>query len=168
MFRRLGRSWRLLRVFPVPSTAASCIVVTNSCSNSSTATSFRSSPIQPAPYHSRIPWVHSLSPNLTSDMSSHRLFRFPKPAWLNSPNTRTAGVYFAGALVISILLLRMLLVVYKLIRLPVFTRFLLLHRCLNLLSLCKERQRSSYQICGLDTGNMFGAWDACHQFDRED
>ncbi|MCJ1378796.1 hypothetical protein MMC17_001895 [Xylographa soralifera] len=31
-------------------------------------------------------------------MSSHRLFRFPKPAWLNSPNTRTAGVYFAGAL----------------------------------------------------------------------
>ena len=32
-------------------------------------------------------------------MSSHRLFRFPKPAWLNSANTRTAGVYTAGALV---------------------------------------------------------------------
>ncbi len=32
-------------------------------------------------------------------MSSHRLFRFPKPEWLNSPNTRTAGVYLAGALV---------------------------------------------------------------------
>jgi hypothetical protein len=32
-------------------------------------------------------------------MSSPRLFRFPKPQWLNSPNTRTAGVYFAGALV---------------------------------------------------------------------
>ncbi|KAJ4348631.1 Vacuolar protein sorting-associated protein 68 [Didymosphaeria variabile] len=31
-------------------------------------------------------------------MSSHRLFRFPKPAWLNSANTRTAGVYAAGAL----------------------------------------------------------------------
>ncbi|MCJ1406404.1 hypothetical protein MMC19_000469 [Ptychographa xylographoides] len=31
-------------------------------------------------------------------MSSHRLFRFPKPQWLNSPNTRTAGVYCAGAL----------------------------------------------------------------------
>ncbi|MCJ1247262.1 hypothetical protein MMC30_004476 [Trapelia coarctata] len=31
-------------------------------------------------------------------MSSHRLFRFPKPQWLNSPNTRTAGVYLAGAL----------------------------------------------------------------------
>lgn len=31
-------------------------------------------------------------------MSSHRLFRFPKPAWLNSANTRTAGVYTAGAL----------------------------------------------------------------------
>jgi len=30
--------------------------------------------------------------------TSHRLFRFPKPAWLNSGNTRTAGVYFAGAL----------------------------------------------------------------------
>ncbi|KAK3169534.1 hypothetical protein OEA41_008918 [Lepraria neglecta] len=31
-------------------------------------------------------------------MSSSRLFRFPKPEWLNSPNTRTAGVYLAGAL----------------------------------------------------------------------
>lgn len=31
-------------------------------------------------------------------MSSHRLFRFPKPEWLNGPNTRTAGVYLAGAL----------------------------------------------------------------------
>jgi len=31
-------------------------------------------------------------------MSSHRLFRFPKPAWLNSANSRTAGVYLAGAL----------------------------------------------------------------------
>lgn len=32
-------------------------------------------------------------------MTSNRLFRFPKPEWLNSPNTRTAGVYAAGALV---------------------------------------------------------------------
>ncbi|KAK3696311.1 Vacuolar protein sorting-associated protein 68 [Vermiconidia calcicola] len=31
-------------------------------------------------------------------MSSHRLFRFPKPQWLNSANSRTAGVYIAGAL----------------------------------------------------------------------
>ncbi|KAL8951726.1 MAG: hypothetical protein Q9222_002305 [Ikaeria aurantiellina] len=31
-------------------------------------------------------------------MSDHRLFRFQKPSWLNSPNTRTAGVYLAGAL----------------------------------------------------------------------
>ncbi|MCJ1337043.1 hypothetical protein MMC09_002322 [Bachmanniomyces sp. S44760] len=31
-------------------------------------------------------------------MSSNRLFRFPKPAWLNTPNTRTAGVYLSGAL----------------------------------------------------------------------
>lgn len=31
--------------------------------------------------------------------NNNRLFRFPKPAWLNSANTRTAGVYFAGALV---------------------------------------------------------------------
>jgi hypothetical protein len=30
---------------------------------------------------------------------SNRLFRFPKPAWMNSANTRTAGVYIAGALV---------------------------------------------------------------------
>lgn len=36
-------------------------------------------------------------------MSSHRLFRFPKPQWINSANTRTAGVYAAGALVRSIL-----------------------------------------------------------------
>ncbi|EMC96732.1 hypothetical protein BAUCODRAFT_34124 [Baudoinia panamericana UAMH 10762] len=33
-----------------------------------------------------------------ADLSNHRLFRFPKPQWLNSANTRTAGVYFAGAL----------------------------------------------------------------------
>ncbi|EON61664.1 hypothetical protein W97_00880 [Coniosporium apollinis CBS 100218] len=31
-------------------------------------------------------------------MASHRLFRFPKPQWLNNANTRTAGVYLAGAL----------------------------------------------------------------------
>ncbi|PSK57806.1 hypothetical protein C1H76_0327 [Elsinoe australis] len=31
-------------------------------------------------------------------MSSNRLFRFPKPAWLNSAITRTAGVYIAGGL----------------------------------------------------------------------
>ena len=35
--------------------------------------------------------------------SSHRLFRFPKPQWLNSPNTRTAGVYVAGAVVSPLL-----------------------------------------------------------------
>lgn len=35
----------------------------------------------------------------TTKMSDHRLFRFQKPEWLNSPNTRTAGVYLAGALV---------------------------------------------------------------------
>ena len=32
-------------------------------------------------------------------MTNSRLFRFPKPEWVNSPNTRTAGVYLAGALV---------------------------------------------------------------------
>ncbi|KAF2755623.1 UPF0220 domain protein [Pseudovirgaria hyperparasitica] len=31
-------------------------------------------------------------------MSEHRLFRFPKPQWLNNANSRTAGVYIAGAL----------------------------------------------------------------------
>lgn len=31
--------------------------------------------------------------------SGPRLFRFPKPAWLNSTTTRTAGVYASGALV---------------------------------------------------------------------
>jgi hypothetical protein len=38
-------------------------------------------------------------------MSAHRLFRFPKPAWLNNANTRTAGVYTAGALVGSLFIL---------------------------------------------------------------
>lgn len=32
-------------------------------------------------------------------MSDRRLFRFPKPQWLNSASTRIAGVYVAGALV---------------------------------------------------------------------
>lgn len=32
-------------------------------------------------------------------MSNRRLFRFPRPEWLNGPNTRAAGVYFAGVLV---------------------------------------------------------------------
>ena len=40
----------------------------------------------------------------TDIMSTNRLFRFPKPAWLNTPNTRTAGVYLAGALVRPLLL----------------------------------------------------------------
>ncbi|WPH04049.1 vacuolar sorting protein-like protein Vps68 [Acrodontium crateriforme] len=31
-------------------------------------------------------------------MSTERLFRFPKPQWLNSTNTRTGGIYLAGAL----------------------------------------------------------------------
>jgi hypothetical protein len=34
-------------------------------------------------------------------MDSERLFRFPKPQWMNSANTRTAGVYLAGGLVCS-------------------------------------------------------------------
>lgn len=33
--------------------------------------------------------------------SENRLFRFPKPQWVNSANTRTAGVYIAGGLVRS-------------------------------------------------------------------
>ncbi|TKA77058.1 hypothetical protein B0A55_04406 [Friedmanniomyces simplex] len=33
-----------------------------------------------------------------ADISGHRLFKFPKPQWMNSANTRTAGVYAAGAL----------------------------------------------------------------------
>lgn len=34
-----------------------------------------------------------------NDMEDHRLFKFPKPQWLNSANTRNAGVYLSGALV---------------------------------------------------------------------
>lgn len=32
-------------------------------------------------------------------MEENRLFRFPRPAWLTNTNTRTFGVYTAGALV---------------------------------------------------------------------
>jgi hypothetical protein len=32
-------------------------------------------------------------------MNSERLFRFRKPAWLNSATSRMASVYLAGALV---------------------------------------------------------------------
>ncbi len=45
----------------------------------------------------RLSLLTSLLRSMT--MSEHRLFRFPKPQWLNTPNTRTAGVYLAGALV---------------------------------------------------------------------
>lgn len=40
-------------------------------------------------------------PQLPIAMSSERVFRLPfrKPQWMNSATTRTAGVYFAGALV---------------------------------------------------------------------
>jgi len=34
----------------------------------------------------------------TRIMEGNRLFRFPKPQWMNSANTRTAGVYTSGAL----------------------------------------------------------------------
>lgn len=35
----------------------------------------------------------------SGSMDSNKVFRFERPEWLNSPNTRTAGVYLAGALV---------------------------------------------------------------------
>ena len=37
------------------------------------------------------------------DMEGNRLFKFPKPQWLNSANTRNAGVYLSGALVWTML-----------------------------------------------------------------
>jgi hypothetical protein len=42
---------------------------------------------------------HDPSVAHTGTMEDNRLFRFPRPAWLNSANTRTFGVYTAGALV---------------------------------------------------------------------
>ncbi|KAF2478927.1 vacuolar sorting protein-like protein Vps68 [Neohortaea acidophila] len=35
---------------------------------------------------------------MANGLSDHRIFRFPKPQWLNSAYTRTAGVHAAGAL----------------------------------------------------------------------
>ncbi len=48
-------------------------------------------------------WHTSKATNTTTSMSDSRLFRFPKPAWLNSATTRSAGVYAAGALVCTLL-----------------------------------------------------------------
>jgi hypothetical protein len=45
------------------------------------------------------PQYHHYSPPQQATMDSERLFRFPKPQWMNSANTRTAGVYLAGGLV---------------------------------------------------------------------
>ena len=46
-----------------------------------------------------IPFTTFRTSSFNMSLSEHRLFRFQKPQWLNSPNTRTAGVYLAGALV---------------------------------------------------------------------
>ena len=47
-----------------------------------------------------LPTSHFLGlAHLPTMSSTNRLFRFPTPAWLNSANTRTAGIYLAGALV---------------------------------------------------------------------
>jgi hypothetical protein len=70
-------------------------------------------------------------------MSSQRLFRFPKPAWLNSATTRTAGVYLSGALVQAPHPMRVAPI--TLTQLAVFPRLLLLHRCLDFLPLSSER-----------------------------
>ncbi|EME48284.1 hypothetical protein DOTSEDRAFT_122794 [Dothistroma septosporum NZE10] len=32
------------------------------------------------------------------NMDGHRLFKFPRPQWINSANSRTAGVYLSGSL----------------------------------------------------------------------
>ncbi|KAJ9641988.1 Vacuolar protein sorting-associated protein 68 [Coniosporium tulheliwenetii] len=82
-------------------------------------------------------------------MASHRLFRFPKPQWLNSANTRTAGVYLAGALVYSTLPSPSPQLPPTLTHPPaVLSRFLLLHRRLRLLLL--PRNGSSVHITFVD------------------
>lgn len=72
------------------------------------------------------------SETLTTDsdqlnMSTSRLFRFPKPEWLNSPNTRTAGVYLAGALVGLASRSHLTVISGSDSRITVLTRILLLH-----------------------------------------
>jgi len=61
------------------------------------------------------------------NMSTSRLFRFPKPEWLNSPNTRTAGVYLAGALVGLASRSHLTVISGSDSRITVLTRILLLH-----------------------------------------
>jgi hypothetical protein len=41
----------------------------------------------------------SLSKRIARMSTSERLFRFPRPEWLNSANIRSAGIYLSGALV---------------------------------------------------------------------
>lgn len=49
-----------------------------------------------APRHTTRERIHA---HRTDTMEENRLFRFPRPAWLNNANTRTFGVYTAGAMV---------------------------------------------------------------------
>ena len=112
-------------------------------------------------------------------MSNNKLFRFPKPEWLNTPNTRTAGVYLAGALVHPPLSTMLTLPLHGALEhhctishgAPltgsyglVFPWILLLHRRLHLLPFQSQWQRRPHQFRGLDTGHLLGAWNAGHQF----
>ena len=93
-------------------------------------------------------------------MSSERLFRFQKPAWMNSATTRTAGVYLAGALVNWV---SPSAVVSADNLQTVLSGFLFLRRRCHLLALEPQWLHCTYQLCRLDTGNMLCAGNAGHQ-----
>lgn len=102
-------------------------------------------------------------------METERLFRFNKPEWMNSANTRTAGVYVAGALVCpshlspftDIMTVKPSQAKFKLtLDSPVLPRPLLPPRRLFLLPLQPQRVCRTHPFHRLDPGYLFGAWNA--------
>jgi hypothetical protein len=100
-------------------------------------------------------------------MSSERVFRLPfrKPQWMNSATTRTAGVYFAGALVY---LARTLLPARAIADTlaTVCHRPLCLHRCRSLLQVRAQWLRRAYDLYRLDPRHLQRPRHAHRQLDR--
>lgn len=102
-------------------------------------------------------------------MESERLFRFPKPQWLNSANTRTAGVYLAGGLVCDTALTSAnrlrhpLTMITAVLRRPVHP-----HRCRQLLQVPPQRLHLPLHFRGLDPRHLLCPGHDRHQQHRQD
>ena len=102
-------------------------------------------------------------------MESERLFRFPKPQWLNSANTRTAGVYLAGGLVCDIALDSRHHLQHPLTRMTtVLRRPVHPHRCRQLLEVPPQRLHLPFHLRGLDSRHLLCSRHDRHQQHRQD